>query len=123
MKHARTLEEAIEVVKSKTRIQEDETEMQFVVRYHRTLGRKIKNEWGFWGGGDLRTELAQLGFTHADDMSSAIFQCVYRDAKGLDRDIPSIVNKYKKYWAKMSGHNLDDPSDKSRGPIHEESEE
>jgi hypothetical protein len=116
MKFARTLEEAIEIAKTKISLPDDHDEESVVSGHHHTLGRKMRNDWGLWGGGDLHKELSKLGLSHPDDMSALIIKCAYRDLTGQDRDIDGIVGYYKDYWAQFSGAKLDDPSAKTREP-------
>ncbi|MFW9878241.1 MAG: DUF6794 domain-containing protein, partial [Candidatus Thorarchaeota archaeon] len=98
MKTPKNLEEAIEIIKKNTNIRDTETEEHFTSDYHHTLGRDIRNNWGFWQDSPLKQELIALGLHHPDDMSGLILQCAYRDLKGIPRDIPGIVKYYQDYW-------------------------
>lgn len=113
---AKTLEDAIKIAKTKMRIPEGSDESSVVSKYHHTLGRQMRNDWGLWGGGALRDEMIALGLTHPDDMSSLILKCAYRDLKGKDRDVKGIIRYYKSYWSQFGGANLQDPSAKPREP-------
>jgi hypothetical protein len=116
MKLAKTIDEAIEIAKANIRIPDGADESSVVSRYHHTLGRQMRNDWGLWGGGALRNEMIALGLTHPDDMSSLVLKCAYRDLKGQNRDIKGIVLYYQKYWSQFGGANLQDPSAKPREP-------
>jgi hypothetical protein len=40
------------------------------VRLHHSLGRHLRNAWGFWSGSPLKTHLQEAhGIRHPDDMS------------------------------------------------------
>lgn len=47
-------------------------------QFHFGLGMYIRNNWGLWSGGELRTEIeTTFGASHADDMSSIILSLNY----------------------------------------------
>ncbi len=68
--------------------------------YHHGLGRFIRNEWGLWAGGALKTHLMDLGFIHPDDMSSSILEAYRCHLRKEVYDINSKIELYKKYWDK-----------------------
>lgn len=73
-------------------------EEEAVVGLHKTLGLWIRNQWGFWGNSKLKQWLIQQGFTHADDMSTALLTFTHRNENGVPLKIEEEVAKYKKYW-------------------------
>ena len=69
---------------------------------HHTVGRAIRNNWGFWTGeGELFHYMKALGFTHPDDMSSAIIDAVICKAQGKEFNLDAEIQRYKEYWGKM----------------------
>jgi hypothetical protein len=72
------------------------------VKYHHSLGRWMRNNWGLWGSSELKTYFEELGFTHADDMSSIILDSfhLYLNNLPLDSYLEEQVKFYKDYWAK-----------------------
>lgn len=77
--------------------------------YHNTLGRWIRNNWGLWRdeefikryGGEkspLREHLVNMGFTHADDMSSVIVESFWYKIRNMEYDFIEKIKMYKEYW-------------------------
>lgn len=71
-----------------------------VVAVHHTIGRWIRNTWGFWQ--DEKNELV-LWFNdneikHPDDMSSIILTSFYRYKKGFDINLEEQLEYYIEYW-------------------------
>lgn len=109
-----TLEEAIDLLKTfyKEEIPEilGMTESDFVVGSHHAGGQFIRNQWQLWwheGHGypgwsgkkpKLNAWFNGLGITHADDMSSIIMTCLYRNLKGQEYEVDKQVEKYKEFW-------------------------
>jgi chorismate mutase len=77
------------------------SEESAVATLHQGLGQQIRNEWGLWSGSALKSDMEKIGFTHPDDMSSAIFLCVHRIRNGKDTDILGQVERYRQYWANL----------------------
>lgn len=103
-----TLEEAISLLKNNLHPIEKEfikeaSENKILAQAHHSIGRDIRNDWGFWTDSNLKRELISLGLEHPDDMSGLILQCCIRDIKGEARDIPGIIKYYQDYWARMKG--------------------
>lgn len=68
---------------------------------HMGFGMWIRNTWGLWRGGPLRTDLQARGFTHPDDMSSVILQCWCHDQRGETCDVDAIQAEFAEYWERM----------------------
>lgn len=69
---------------------------------HHTVGRAIRNNWGFWTGeGELFHHMKALGFTHPDDMSGAIIDAVICKVQGKEFNLDAEIQRYKEYWGKM----------------------
>ena len=101
-----SLESAISLLKRNLTFNEKEfiknsSENKILAQAHHSIGRDIRNDWGFWTDSNLKRELISLGLEHPDDMSGLILQCCIRDIKGEARDIPGIVKHYQEYWARM----------------------
>ena len=52
--------------------------------YHHTLGRWIRNNWGFWTGSKLKDCFEAIGFWHADDMSGALLRGYWCHKYGVE---------------------------------------
>lgn len=76
----------------------EEPERKVLNMAHSNYGRYIRNSRNLWEDSTLTRELRDMGFTHADDMSSTLIKCAIRDIKGEPRDIQKEVQYYKKYW-------------------------
>jgi hypothetical protein len=101
----KTLEESFEVLKlwaTKDQLEKilSLSEKEMIV-YHRTVGRTIKNHWGFWtGDSDLFLWFKSLGIWHPDDMSGIILKSFYRHLKNLPLQLDEQVKYYKEFWEK-----------------------
>jgi len=72
-----------------------------VVMTHHGLGMTTRNEWGLWSeDGPLLKNMQEMGFTHPDDMSSAILLCTHRKMNGKPLDVEGQIKYYKDYWAR-----------------------
>jgi hypothetical protein len=65
---------------------------------HLGIGMWIRNEWGLWKGGPLRSNLAALGLRHPDDMSAVIVDAFVASQKGVRFNLAGEVARYKAYW-------------------------
>lgn len=83
-----------------------ETAEDFAAANHRGAGRYIRNHWSLWTNPQydtpLRDHMLELGFTHADDMSSAILQGAWCKHHGLEFDLEASVQEFKEYWENMT---------------------
>jgi len=77
------------------------SENDFTATYHHSVGRDLRNDWGFWKGD---TPLAQwfhsIGIKHADDMSGIILTSLHRRIRGLPINLDAQVKHYRDYWTK-----------------------
>lgn len=73
-------------------------DVQDMCKYHFTLGRKIRNDWGLWAGGPLKDYMNGLGFYHPDDISATILDTFWckRHQKPFDLEIKAEY--YRQYW-------------------------
>ena len=57
-------------------------EGELVGKYHMSLGRWIRDEWGLWSGSRLQTHMLRIGARHPDAMSSIILTSFWRHLHG-----------------------------------------
>ncbi len=69
-----------------------------MVDYHLSVGLAIRNNWGLWGGSPLAMHLWQLGFEHAEDMSSVILQTFWCKRHRRDFRLEDRADYYRAYW-------------------------
>ena len=72
-------------------------------RLHHGVGRWIRNNWGLWGSGQLKTELIDSGFVHPDDMSSVLLKAYHRKLNGKPLNLKEDAKAYQAYWNKTGG--------------------
>ncbi len=77
-----------------------------LINYHHGLGRFIRNEWGLWRGGPLKTHLSDLGFIHPDDMSQTIIEAYRAHLRKESFDLESKIKEYKAYWDKVDNEQI-----------------
>ena len=101
---AKALKKIFEKHKLWDHLRDDEN--TFVAKTHNYGGRWIRNNWGLWtGDSELYKSLKEMGFTHADDMSSVILRNFYRTQKNMEPlDLDAEVKHYKDYWDKMENN-------------------
>lgn len=98
-----TLEEAHEELERQlskevlARIDAMKTEDE-IFEFHFGTGMGLRNSWGLWGDSPLAKHMRSLGFTHADDMSSAVLGTFWCKRHGKDLRIEERVADYKAYW-------------------------
>ncbi len=64
------------------------------MKYHKSLGLYLRNNWGLWQGSRLQKYFTNLGTTHPDDMSSIILNCYWRYLKGDSTDFDTELNRH-----------------------------
>lgn len=69
-----------------------------MVKFHRGLGRAIRNKWCLWGESPLSKHMQGLGFTHADDMSAAILKTFWCKRHGKPFRLKERAAKYSAFW-------------------------
>lgn len=67
-------------------------------RYHSSLGRYIRNEWGLWSGSKLRNYFENLGLNHPDDMSGLILCSFWRRVHNKPLNIDKQIETYQEWW-------------------------
>ncbi|MEM9051351.1 MAG: DUF6794 domain-containing protein [Bacteroidota bacterium] len=72
-------------------------------RLHHGFGRWIRNNWGLWGSGDLKTELVDSGFVHPDDMSSVLLKAYHRRLNKKPLDLKKDALFYQAYRKRTEG--------------------
>lgn len=65
---------------------------------HSTLGRWIRNNWGFWSDSPLKDYFKSLGLHHPDDMSGIILKAYYAHLKNETYDLSGDIKYYQDYW-------------------------
>lgn len=91
----------------------DYTHDKFMAYAHHGAGQFIRNNWYLWWyeGHEAATwpktqpplnkYFNELGITHADDMSSIIISCAYRQIHSQSFEIEKLVDRFKAYWKKQ----------------------
>jgi len=69
-----------------------------VASAHHGIGRVIRNDWGLWSNGNMKTFFNKIGITHPDDMSSIILTSYHRYRNNKPINISKQVNYYRKLW-------------------------
>jgi len=72
-------------------------------RLHNAFGRWVRNNWGLWGSGKLKTELIDSGFMHPDDMSSILLKAYHRKLNGEALNLKEDAKAYQTYWNQTGG--------------------
>lgn len=74
---------------------------------HDTFGRYLRNSWSLWEDNTPIKNwfMSEYGISHADDISSIILDCLWRDIKGEPRQDKEMGENFKKYWKKMEESN------------------
>ena len=65
---------------------------------HFSLGMGIRNSWGLWGGSALADHMRELGFVHADDMSSVIMGTFWCKRHGKPFRLEERAAYFAAYW-------------------------
>ena len=99
-----SLEQAVKVIIDDLK----EDELDFIqnnspVDVHFSFGAFLRNAWSLW---DTETILVQhflnkYNIGHADDISSLILDCVWRQVKGQKWEVEKHVDKCHKHWLKF----------------------
>jgi hypothetical protein len=99
-----TLEECFEALDNMLPAEEkekirtwSEDEMGFC---HFGLGMWMRNNWGLWGGGNLRDWFNAHDVWHADDMSGIILTSYWRRMHNEPLLLDEQVQYYSDYWEK-----------------------
>lgn len=71
---------------------------QEMVRYHRSLGLWIRNNWGLWTGSRLAKWFNSEGIVHPDDMSSIILRSFWRRLASRPIAFGDQVKHCRQYW-------------------------
>lgn len=95
MTNPTTLEEAVSILAKQATRDDVPTS-----RFHSTVGRAIRNEWGLWGDSDLAKWFKERGVTHADDMTGMIFKALDARLTGKRFNFDKEAKKYAAYWKK-----------------------
>lgn len=99
----RTLEEALTTLEK--RVSADvllefahSRDESIAARYHDTLGRWIRNNWGLWKRGPLYTDLRRRGLQHPDDMSGVILTSFWRQLHEEPLRVEEQINARQAFW-------------------------
>ncbi|MEX0997950.1 MAG: DUF6794 domain-containing protein [Flavobacteriaceae bacterium] len=74
------------------------SENEFSSRAHFSLGMRLRNNWGLWGGSRLAVYFNNIGIFHPDDMSGILLISYHRHINDKDLEIDKQIDYYKKYW-------------------------
>ncbi len=76
-------------------------------RYHDTLGRWIRNNWGLWEKGPLYNDLHKRGLQHPDDMSGVILTSFWRRLHEQPVNVGEQITRYQRFWehVRTKGYN------------------
>jgi hypothetical protein len=80
---------------------EPSTKDGFLITTHRNYGMYARNHYGLWGiaeENELVSWFNQQGITHADDMSSIIFSCIWAKLSENAIDLEKEIKFYQEYW-------------------------
>lgn len=71
-----------------------------VVSLHHSLGRYLRNNWGFWSeeGSELKSYFQRLGLFHPDDMSSIILHSFHNHLNGKPLDVDGQIKFFQDFW-------------------------
>ena len=71
-----------------------------MIRYHRTIGMWMRNNWGLWRGSRLKQYFNNLGVNHPDDMSAIILTSFWRHLHKQPIKLEEQIKVCQDYWAK-----------------------
>jgi hypothetical protein len=96
----RNLEESIALLERMLRPEELEafrsTKESELARYHFSLGLRIRNGWGLWGGSPLARWFTGKGIHHPDNMSSIILVQLWRHLNARPLGTGELLEEYRK---------------------------
>ena len=79
-----------------------------MVFYHRSLGMRIRNQWGLWRGGPLAVQMNALGFSDPDDISGTILATFWCKRHSQDFQLKERAEKYARYWEEARQRDTDE---------------
>lgn len=79
------------------------SEHEFAVKHHITTGRHIRYRWALFKPDEspLAYSMRDMGFTHGDDMSSAILRAAWCKYHGQDFDLDGYLKKCNEHWERL----------------------
>lgn len=86
-------------ISSKESFKNETNEGDAAIRYHNSLGRHLRNEWGLWYASTLKHYFADAGLSHADDISHHILVAYHKHLNGKEVNLQQIIEEQKKYFA------------------------
>lgn len=71
---------------------------------HFGLGMLLRNEWSLWQKDTIIVKWFKehYGIDHADDISSLILDCLYRDITEKPRQDAALAKRYIAHWKKQT---------------------
>lgn len=68
--------------------------------FHFTLGMGLRNQWSMWHKDTILVQwfYKTYGIDHADDISSIILDCCFRDIRGETRRDKKLAKHYIERW-------------------------
>lgn len=111
-----TLDEAIDLIIDMKIDINNISEEEFISSAHNSIGNMLRNKWFLWWfpnhtykwpkeEPELKKWFRSIDIIHADDISSIILTCYYRDFHCLPRNLEDQVAKYKKFWKEQGFKN------------------
>ena len=98
----KTLDDAMMALNSMLSEKEEEFIMSndesAMIQYHHTIGRTIRNKWGFWTKSELKTWFNDKGIVHPDDMSGILMKSFWRFKHDKPLKLNEQIQYYKDYW-------------------------
>jgi hypothetical protein len=91
-----------EFIKTEGKTDDDPLGTFYSIAMHHGLGQAIRNNWGLWGGSELKTFFEQTyGLGHADDMSGLILGSVEAAIRNESFVVEKEAKRYKEFWRKQ----------------------
>jgi len=82
---------------------------------HHSIGRAIRNSWGFWSDSAIAQKFNEFGVMHGDDMSAIVLDSFHRLMNGKDFEIGKSIAHYRKHWEEWGkDSNIIEENDKKR---------
>lgn len=71
-----------------------------LAKYHHSLGRTIRNNWGLWSMSGLKDYFNNMSIHHPDDMSSIILTSFHRHLHQKDIQLEEQLKYFQEFWEK-----------------------
>lgn len=71
-----------------------------IVKYHHSIGRWMRDNWGAWPGSHLTKYFIEMGIFHPDDITNIILTSFHRHLNKKDINLRQQIEYYQQYWEK-----------------------